>query len=438
VVWAAKQILEVDDHPFDPIPYVMLSGIPLPGRLWPMSLVDLLRGPQTELNKLSSQIAENRNRVGNPTIVASKQAVQDPDKFADATTMPGGIYFFDDVGSPNSVPQYLQAPPLPNYVIEEYQRIEDSIAEISGQHEVTSAQVPPGVTAASAINLLQEADDTRLGPAIADYEVQLGRLGQKCLNLVANFYTDARTIRLAGENGSWEIFDFRGSMLRDNTSVQVQTGSAFPQSKAAKQAALQDLLTFFVQSGNPPHGRALGQFLRDFDMGGAERLIEDYTRNEEQVNRENSLLAQGVPLQINSFDDDQAHIDGHEDEQKSARYARFPPQVKQVFEQHVLAHRQRLADQQQQMIQQQMQMQGQSPEQMAQQQAMQQAQQQQQMTLKDAQQAQQQGYSAASSEQEQRQSEELHQQKLRHQEEAHQQRLRQQAQQAQQQPRKAA
>jgi hypothetical protein len=472
-VWTAgegksdgKMLLQ-DDKPFDPMPYVMLSGIPVPGRLWPMSTVELLRGPQTELNKVRSQMAENRNRVGNPTVVASKQAVQDPEKFTDSMTMPGGVYFFDDVGSPNTVPQFLQAPPLPNYVVEEVQRIEQAIEDIAGQHEVTSAQVPPGVTAASAINLLMEADDTRLAPAIRDYERQLGYLGQKLLKLVATYYTDARTVKIGGDNGAWQIFDFRGTMLRDNTHVEVQAGSAFPTSKAAKQAAMQDLLTFFVQSGQPPQGRKLAQFLKDWDMGGAERLIEDYTRDETQINRENQLLMQGKQQRINDYDDDQAHIDGHTDEQKSIRYTQLPPQIQQIVEQHVALHRQRLADHQQAQMQLEQQMQGQqgpSPEEQQmglqgqqqqqdqqaaqsqqqmqgadqqQQQKAQQAQQAQQLALEQAQQQQQgqstqQGHQQATQEQQQRQAEELHQQKLRHGEEQHQARLKAQEQQAKQ------
>jgi hypothetical protein len=43
------------------------------------------------------------------------------------------------------------------------------MTEISGIHDVSKAMVPTGVTAASAINLLQEADDTRLGPEIAEH-----------------------------------------------------------------------------------------------------------------------------------------------------------------------------------------------------------------------------------------------------------------------------
>ena len=452
IVWSQNRVLKQDERPFDPCPYVMLTGVPVPGRLWPMSVVELLRGPQTELNKVLSQMAENRNRVGNPTILASKQAVQDPEKFLDSTTLPGGVYFFDDVGSPNAVPKYLEAPSLPDYVVEEPERIEKAIEDISGQHEVSQAQVPPGVTAASAITLLQETDDTRLGLAIQDYEEQLGRFGQKILDLVAHFYTDSRVMKLGGDDGGWEIFDFKGAMLRGNTHVQVQAGSALPQSQAAKQAMIKDLITLFTQTGNPPHGRQLAQFLRDVGLGASDHLIQEYTRNETQVNRENVLMSLGKALPINDYDDDQAHVDGHTDFQKAPRYQTFSPNVQRVFDLHVAAHRERLAQQQQQAIAMQAQAEGKpTPDQQAQQaqldavqqqqqlqgqvaqQQLQAAGQQQQMALKGQAQAQQQGFDQASSQQQQRQQEELHAQKLAHAEELHQHKMRVAEEQARQQ-----
>lgn len=444
IVWSQGKILLQDEAPFDPMPYVMLTGIPVPGRLWPMSIVELLRGPQTELNKVRSQMAENRNRIGNPTLVASKEAVADPEKFLDSTLMPGGTYFLDDIGSPNAMPKYLEAPPLPQYVTDEVERIEKAIEDISGQHEVTNANVPPGVTAASAITLLQEADDTRLGLGMQDYEEQLGRFGHKILTLVAKFYSDARTIKIAGDDGAWEIFDFRGSQLKGNTHVEVQAGSAFPQSKAGKQAMIQDWMTFFVQSGNPPQGAKLAQFLRDSGMGATDRLVEEYADNEQQINRENALLAQGQPQQINSYDDDQAHIDGHERFQRQSRYVQFPDQVKQMVEQHVAEHRQRLAAMQQHQLEMQMQMQGQVPpnltasaaqdqQQLSQLQGQQQLQGTQQQQGQDAEKhAQTQGYTQAGQEQQQRHAEEAHQQRMAQQQdqmqqqrESHQQKMQQ-------------
>ena len=360
-VWSQGKILAQDMAPFDPMPYVMLTGIPVPGRLWPMSVVELLRGPQTELNKVLSQMAENRNRIANPTMLASKQAVQDPEKFEASTTQAGGVYYYDDIGSPNALPRYLDAPELPQYVVEAPAQINAAIDDISGQHEVTNANVPPGVTAASAITLLQEADDTRLGLAIQDYEENLGRFGHKVLKLVANYYTDARTIKLGGDDGAWEIFDFKGAMVRGNTHVEVQAGSAFPQSKAAKQAMIQDWMTFFVQSGSPPHGRQLAQFLRDSGMGATDRLVQEYSQTESQVNRENALMSLGSDMGINDYDDDQGHIDGHQDYQRQPRYTTFNPMVKQIIETHVAAHRARLVQQQQQAQALQAQAQGQPP-----------------------------------------------------------------------------
>jgi hypothetical protein len=433
MVWSQGRVLETDNHPFDPMPYVMLTGVPVPGRLWPMSVVELLRGPQTELNKVRSQMAENRNRVGNPTLLASKQAVQDPEKFLDASSAPGGVYFYDDIGSPNALIRYLEAPQLPEYVSNEVTLIGQAIEDISGQHEVTNANVPPGVTAASAITLLQEADDTRLGLAMQDYEEQIGRFGEKILKLVANFYTDARTIKIGGGDDAWEIFDFKGAMLKGNTTVEVQAGSAFPQSKAAKQAMIQDWMTFFVQSGNPPQGRKLSQFLRDSGMGATERLVQEYSDTEDQVNREDSLMSLGADLPINDYDDDQGHIDGHESFQRQARYATFSPQIKQNIETHVAAHRARLSQTQQQAMALQAQAQGQPPPEAAQAQQQQQAQQAQvaqqgQMAQQQQQQAgasQQQGYQAAGAEQSQRQQEELHQQKMQQAQDQHNQALRQ-------------
>ena len=435
IVYAQDQILDRDDRPFDPMPYVMFTGIPVPGRLWPMSTVELLRGPQTELNKTISQMAENRNRIANPTGIASKQAIIDAEKFLDSIAAPGGWFFLDETGSQMPKPEYLESPELPEYVKEEPPRIVQAIEDISGQHEVTNANVPPGVTAASAITLLQEADDTRLGLAMQDYEEQLGRFGRKVLELVAHFYSEARTVKIAGDDGAWEIFDFKGTMLRGNTHVEVQAGSAFPQSQAAKQAQLTDYLRMIAQMGIQPTQRQLSQYLRDAGMGATDRLVQEYTTDEAQANRENALLAQGIPLDINPFDNNEAHLANHEDFEKQPRFQQLAPPIQQLHLQHTDAHRQRLQAQQQQQLEQELALQGQVPPNLTQaayqaQQDLSQLQGHQQLQMDGLQaqqqqqsQAQQQGFDAAAAEQKQRQAEEAHHAEQRRQDELHQHKL---------------
>jgi hypothetical protein len=353
IVWAQGKVLDTDLKPFDPFPYIMFTGIPVPGRLYGMGIVELLQGPQTELNKTLSQMAENRNRIGNPTGIAAKQAIGDPEVFLERISQAGGWHFFDESGSQHPIPQYLEPPTLPDYIKELPDQIRRSMEDISGQHEVTNAQVPPGVTAAAAITLLLDQDDTRLALAIADHEEGLGIIGTKVLEHVSQYYTDSRIIKIAGEDGAWQIFDFRNTDLRGNTHIEVQANSSFPQSQAAKQAMMKDIITMMTQTGNGLHGRQLSQFFRDLGLGATDHLIQEYTRNETQVNRENVLLARGVPLPINDYDDTQAHIDGHTDHQKSATYAKYTPPAKQNFDAHVALHRAKLQQEQQEQMAQQ-------------------------------------------------------------------------------------
>jgi hypothetical protein len=332
-VWAKGKVLTQEPNPYKCLPYVMFKGVPVPGRFWPTTTVEQLRSPQMELNKAESQITENSQRVGNPALLASKQAnVQ-------YSGVPGERVDFDDT-TPNAIPSYLKAPDLPQYVLTQQDRIESSLQEISGQHEVSSAQVPAGVTAASAINLLQEADDTRLGPAVYDMEEALGVAGQKLLELVAKYWTTERTIMIGGEDSAWDAMIFKGAALRENTHVEVQEGSMFPKSKASKQAAIQNVLSLALQySQQPLNPRDLRKVLRDYEAGALEGLFGDMTQTESQINRENGQMAQGAQIPVNSFDDQTAHLEGHKEFQRSPSYQALGEPIKVQVEKHVAEHR---------------------------------------------------------------------------------------------------
>lgn len=343
VVWGGHKLLYEGDSNYKSLPYVMFTGIQVPGRFWPTSIVEQLRPVQTEFNKTRSQIRENAARIGNPSLL--KNRLSNIQYFG----VPGEEVLYDDT-TPNSVPSFLQPPEMPSYVINEVALMESSMREISGQHEVTSGQVPPGVTAASAINLLLEQDDTRMGPDVYDMETAISNAGKMVLELVAEYFNDQRTVRIAGEDGAWNIFDFRGSMLNGHTEVEVQAGSAFPQSKAAKQAAMRDLLTIFIQNGLPLSQRDLAKFLKDMEVGGVERLIAQYTSDETQINRENMELSNGLPIPINNYDNDETHLEGHQEYQKGASYQKLQPVIQGMFEKHVQLHRDRLVQAQQQQM----------------------------------------------------------------------------------------
>jgi hypothetical protein len=230
---------------------------------------------------------------------------------------------------------------IPVYVREEIGRIEQSMQEISGIHDISNAQVPSGVTAASAINLLMEADDTRLGPEIQLMEKNLAIAGEYILKLRAKFTKNDRTIRIAGEDGGWDIDSYKAEILNSIIGVESQAGSGMPQSKAARQAAMTELLNMALQYQVPLNPRAMRKFFEDYEMGGLEKLFQDIENDESQVVRENRKLYDGEQLQINIQDDDDIHIEGHTDEMKTAKYENSDINVKGNFIAHLTLHKER-------------------------------------------------------------------------------------------------
>jgi hypothetical protein len=117
---------------------------------------------------------------------------------------------------------------------------------------------------------------------------------------------------------------------------------------------MNDILHLFIQNGLPMDMKHLGKYLRDMEVGGLERLLEQFSADDQQINYEHSQFVLGKPLPINEFDDDDAHIQGHQEFQKGSKYRQLDPQIQMLIEQHVQEHKNRVQQKQQEQMQQQM------------------------------------------------------------------------------------
>jgi hypothetical protein len=340
-VWtAAGRLLLEEDSPYPFLPYTHFAGLPA-GRFWADAPQLDLVSPQTELNKTRSQIAENGERFGNPARARSAQSIGL--EGSDWQGLPGEEIIYQDLGTPGSIPSFIQPPEMPAYVIGQLDTIEHSIGVISGQNDVAQGTVPDGVTAASAIAQLMEANDTMLGPDVKDVADSLLDAGKKLLWCVRRFAKNDRLARIAGEESSWDVTEFTGEALGEVDGDAVQIGSAISTSVAAKQAGIQWVLNTLIQNGQAPPPRELRRILRDYEVGGLEHLFSSISRTATQVVEEHrQMLMLGQALPINSFDDDPVHLDEHQDFMRGARYALQPPPVKMAFEIHCQMHRNRL------------------------------------------------------------------------------------------------
>lgn len=334
VVWcdgAEEALYEGPNEYSCGLPYAMFSGIVVPGRFWPDAVVTHLRPIQARLNKLESQVAENASRFGNPAMLLDRLSG------VEYTGVPGE-QIKHSAASPTQMPQFLQPPAMPGYIFNLLQQMEQALKEISGQYEVSQGTVPSGVTAASAISLLQEQDATRLGPDVEALELALSKVGQQTLELQAKYYTNERIVVIVGEDGIADVDTFRADTQYQVPTVNVVVNSTFPRSLAAKQAAIRDILNMLFQYGVPVDAAALARTLRDMQVGGLERLVSSYSADVQQVSRENVEFLRGNDPEVHEYDNHATHIAGHKDFAKSARFQELAEDRQAAYVQHIRDH----------------------------------------------------------------------------------------------------
>lgn len=343
-------------------PFSKLESIPSGKYYSDSTLVDLIP-IQKEYNRTRGQIIEAKNRMAKPQLIAEQGSV-DPSKI---TTEPGQVILYK---TGFEAPRPLPLQDIPSYVINEVQQLTTDFSEVSGQHEVSKGQTPTGVTAATAISYLAEQDDTMLSHAYQSFEEGIEKSAKLILSYANQYWSEERIIKVTGPGGSFDAKAFKGSDLRSNSDVRVEAGSALPQSKAATQAFLMDLMN--MGHIDPQKGLELMQ------IGSLSKLYETVHLDIRQAQRENLKLVSITPqmmqahqmqaeqdfqehpddyfspndpmspvrtpieakpiVAVNTFDNHEIHIKVHNDYRKSQAFENADDMIKQLFEDHVNAH----------------------------------------------------------------------------------------------------
>lgn len=344
-------------------PFVKIDHIPGGKFYSDSSIVDLIP-LQREYNRTRGQIIEAKNRMAKPQLAAEKGSI-DPSKI---TSEPGQVILY----TPGfNAPQPIPLQTLPGYVLQELDRILLDWSDIAGIHEVSQGQVPPGVTAATAISYLQEQDETKLSHTVESIESGIEKVAQMTLSYVGQYWDASRTVKVTGLDGTFDAMAFRGSDLRGNTDIKIEAGSALPTSRAAKQALIMDFMKMgFIQ---PDEGMEV------LELGGINKIYDRLQIDKKQAQRENLKMAKvsldlldmhlqeevtrlqeqeaesisddGIPLDengvpippdlivpVNTYDNHAVHIMIHNDFRKSQSFENQPQHVKELFEQHVNQH----------------------------------------------------------------------------------------------------
>lgn len=215
--------LEFDHQNF---PFAKYINRCLPREFYGISEVEQLESPQRVFNKLVNAALEVMNYMGNPIWVVSTDSGINPHKLVNRT----GLVVEKSPGSEARREPGVQLSPSALSLID---RFENYFNNVSGQSDISRGQTPGGVTAASAIEQLQDAARTQVRQKQRNLDMYLRDVGRQYADIILEKYSAPRVIRVTGEKD--DVKYFKMHIQRDKATGQ-------------KRATIQDMQTNMMKT----------------------------------------------------------------------------------------------------------------------------------------------------------------------------------------------
>lgn len=322
-------------------PYSEFRWEIVPGRFWGKSPLDNGVEIQKQINSIDAVIVLTRKTMAIPQKLVPLSAGIAPGYW---TGRPGLEVPYRDSGG--AAPSTIPAQGVDATVFQERAQRVDDLKTVMGNMDILKGDRPPGVTAASALNLLYEVGTGKLYPALERWKTFVENDQKKGLKLISHKYKEPRPefIKMLraknSELSEQSISQFIGTDLYDNCNVIVEAGSNIPKLQAAKQAALQEAAQMGVLALEQPANRM--EFLRQMGITGFDSDIGPDTKRQEW---ENALMdniefsPDNKPIVLDA-DNDQIHIEIMDRRMKEQSFMDLSPVVHQAYMQHKMEHMQ--------------------------------------------------------------------------------------------------
>ncbi len=323
-----------DWHPYSECRWELV-----PGRFWGKSPLDVGCDIQKQINSIDAVIILTRKTMAMPQKLIPKGSGIEPGQW---TGRPGQEVNYRETGG--AIPSVIPGAGVDETVFQERaQRVED-LKNSMGAIDILKGDRPPGVTAASALNLLYEVGTGKLFPVLDRWKKFIENSQKKQLKLVARKYQEPRDqfiAMLMSKNTDLDpqsIKKFIGSDLYDNCNVVVEAGSNVPKLQAAKQAALQEAAQAGTLSLESPANR--NEYNRQMGITGFDNDVGPDIQRAEWENDclDNIETDPASKPMVMAVDNDDIHMDVLARAMKKPAFMAKSAPVQQAFMAHYMEH----------------------------------------------------------------------------------------------------
>lgn len=314
---------------WDGLPYADFFWVLRPGRLYPLGFVEQVDPLQAEYDDTRSHQRTHRKLIAKAKILVHAQAKVPAGAFTDRV---GQVVKWSGMTPPAPM-QMGQMPEQDSHL----NRIEGAAQRLAISAE--SPRVSQGLTAASALAIVQEAQRTQARPVQIGIDAGWARTGMIWLDLVHDNMVIPRQAKIVGASGSAELAELNRDDLK-NYDVWVEAGSSLPKSVYAQQQMAMELYT--KRAILTPEGqqdpRKLAKMMR---WPGMTDVYEEDLLDERNQEAENIELLKGMQVPLGPADNDLVHLRAMYPIMKAPEFKSLPLPVQMAFVLHAEMHRSR-------------------------------------------------------------------------------------------------
>jgi len=247
-------------------------------------------------------------------------------------------------GTSLAKPEYLEAA-LGNVqpLVLLLKELDDAMEKIAGTYNVSGGDVPPGVTAASALAFLSEKSNRAISPLKEQWAEAWSLAYQYGIEIARQHWTDERILAILGRNQQWQFQRFKKADLSGAVNVSIDYEALFPKSQATERANIMQL----AQMGVIQPAMDEDQSYNVLSRFGMTELKPAQNASKLQAQREwDEFITNGTqPRLIPMVQDPAIHLKQHKEDACTQEFDDLPLEQQSVWIAHIMATQNELVQQ---------------------------------------------------------------------------------------------
>lgn len=229
-----------------------------------ISYVEPLIQPNVEINRIKTKQHNWLTKICKFRVAVPKSSKFNKSMYLSGED--GDVYEYFSTGGLGI--QNMAIADLPPALFEKEKGLKEDFNNLAKGHIAPKQSEYPRMDSARGLKGLQERDTMFLTPAMLIWEERETEAARLKLELMREYYTKTRSVKIMGENRKVEIYNLKAGDITPNIDIKIVRGSAMPRSRSAQDDYILDIYTTTDLFGDPQNPMTRKNVLDKLDVGG--------------------------------------------------------------------------------------------------------------------------------------------------------------------------